>query len=305
MDVRGAYAILGLQPTATLAEAKRAFRTRAQLMHPDRVSAGLRQDAEGAMAQLNEAWSLVREHLERHGPGLPPEDTPPAWRGPSASSAAPPAVRPPFVGECDLCGWAPAAPIKLRRVTGAVIWHSRYIAEPELCRLCADGFFAESQAQTLMKGWWGVVAPLVNLYYIWENVQAIAGHRRRVPMGQSRDPRVVTPVTHPMPFVPLSRRGAPFAMTLLAVVVASFLVASFVSGSQSETSINRDREITTTRTDGRIGTCLTSSGRVVDCGDASAAYELTEKVGIPELCGAGVTAFQDPSDEQWYCASPV
>lgn len=302
MDMQGAYAVLGLSPTASLEEAKRAFRTRAQLMHPDRVTAGLRGEAESAMAQINEAWSMVRDHIERNGPGLPPGDIPRSRQGASASDAPRPTSRMPYVGECDLCGWEPASPIKLRRVTGAVLWHSRAIAEPELCRLCADSFYTETQAQCLMKGWWGIFAPLVNLYSVTMNRLSVAAHRKTIAHVQSRDPMVATPLAHPMRVAPLRRRPAPIALTLLAGLIASVIIADAATPDGAATTGGGGGTGTAPHT-GTVGTCLTQGGHVVGCQDPAAVFELTEKVGTPDLCAD--EAFQDPTDKQWYCASDI
>jgi len=53
MDVVAAYTVLGFEPDCSLEEAKRVFRSRAMLLHPDWVEGGLRSTAEAAMAQLN------------------------------------------------------------------------------------------------------------------------------------------------------------------------------------------------------------------------------------------------------------
>ena len=67
MELPLAYAVMGLDSAATLEEAKKGYRARAVLLHPDRVEGGLRGDAEAAMSQLNEAWEVVRAHLARRG----------------------------------------------------------------------------------------------------------------------------------------------------------------------------------------------------------------------------------------------
>ena len=64
------WAILGIDKTATLDEAKAAFRLRSQVLHPDRhdgAPPAVRAEATRAMQALNEAWAeiLRRQGTER------------------------------------------------------------------------------------------------------------------------------------------------------------------------------------------------------------------------------------------------
>src|SRR5665647_3745708 len=65
MELRSAYDVMGLKYDCSHDDAKKTYRARAILLHPDRVDGGLRRDAEAAMAQLNEAWGMVRGDIER------------------------------------------------------------------------------------------------------------------------------------------------------------------------------------------------------------------------------------------------
>ncbi len=70
------YAVLGLETTATAEEIRTAYRARSMLLHPDLHEgrpAGVRREAEKAMAQLTEAYEV----LTRHGPPDPPPPTAP------------------------------------------------------------------------------------------------------------------------------------------------------------------------------------------------------------------------------------
>ena len=75
--MRDPYAVLGLEPPATAEEVRSAYRARSMLLHPDLHEgrpAGVRREAERAMAQLTEAY----EALTRPGPaGGPPGPTAP------------------------------------------------------------------------------------------------------------------------------------------------------------------------------------------------------------------------------------
>ena len=110
------------------------------------------------MAQLNQAWDLVRPRLE----GGQQAHTPPVeWYQPASTPTVQP-QRPPRWGECDLCGHAPATPMRQRRITGALLFWRQGTLEMDLCRTCGTTFFRESQAHCMTKGWWGVFAFLAN-----------------------------------------------------------------------------------------------------------------------------------------------
>jgi hypothetical protein len=65
-----AYAVLGLDHTATPREARRAYREMARRHHPDRVADGTpaRGEATTRMAAINHAYDLVRDAPLRHHP---------------------------------------------------------------------------------------------------------------------------------------------------------------------------------------------------------------------------------------------
>ena len=67
MDVKTAYAVLRLKPESSLAEANEVFDAQANRFDPDRVKRSLRPAAELKMAQVNEAWDVVRGHLQSGG----------------------------------------------------------------------------------------------------------------------------------------------------------------------------------------------------------------------------------------------
>jgi hypothetical protein len=71
-----AWRVLGLEPTASLDEARRAYRRRARALHPDRHQGSAPEvlaEAERAMRELTAAWTTIR-----HAPvDAPPPASPP------------------------------------------------------------------------------------------------------------------------------------------------------------------------------------------------------------------------------------
>jgi DnaJ domain len=65
-----AFSALGIPPTATLEEAKQAYRDLAQVWHPDRFehNSRLKQQAEGKIREINTSYDLIVEYFSgSHG----------------------------------------------------------------------------------------------------------------------------------------------------------------------------------------------------------------------------------------------
>ena len=299
MELPLAYAVMGLDSAATLEEAKKGYRARAVLLHPDRVEGGLRGDAEAAMSQLNEAWEVVRAHLEGGGvtAGVaPPEEAADAGSSPRQHTRRP---RTPSAGECDMCGYAPARPLRQRRIVGAVIaWRSGAVTL-DLCRTCGSAYFTETQAQCLLKGWWGLLAVYATVPVLVRNWVHAASHRRHLAEPSSRDPSVVTPLPEPVLARPLRKRPLVYvtSSTALALLV---LISTFAGSPSTDSSSPVAPPSPTTA---GVGTCLTEGGRVVECSDDAALYKLTRPVANPDSCDGA--AFQETTEEQWYCSTRV
>lgn len=292
MDLRLAYGIMGLQPDASLDHAKKAYRARAVLLHPDRVEGTLRADADSAMAQLNEAWDTVRAHLQQAR-----SPTTSGWESqPARETQAPvPQRRPPKWGECEMCGCSPALPLFQRRIVGALLFWRTAANAPSLCRICGRSFHTETQAQCMTKGWWGVFAFYANLVTLVVNMVRASRHQQALTEPEYRDPAVVTAVNRPVHTRPLRKRPVPILASIVALSLWVWL-ASVQGGNDTSPSSP------TTTTTG-VGTCLTAAGRVVDCASVESTFRLTGEAYSPDDCAGD--AFQDPSTQKWYCSVKV
>lgn len=80
VELRDAAVVLGVAVDAGVDQVRSAFRSRARLLHPDRLadaSPADRAAAQAAMAQLNEANEAFTAHFQRGGPSRPnPEPEP-------------------------------------------------------------------------------------------------------------------------------------------------------------------------------------------------------------------------------------
>jgi curved DNA-binding protein CbpA len=88
------WSVLGIEPSVTYEEARQAYRRRSRLLHPDRhpeADTELREEAERAMAALNDAWEEIASLLNRKGaePPLSPARPSDNRRGQNQSEASP------------------------------------------------------------------------------------------------------------------------------------------------------------------------------------------------------------------------
>ena len=249
------------------------------------------------MSQLNVAWDIVLADLQ--GRGSPP------------SSEHPVATRPPSSNECDICGWRPARPITLRRTTGLLIIWRWARSTNVLCRRCGSAWYAESQAHSLVKGWWGIVAPIANVVNMTRNRIAISAHRRMLDDPRERAPEVVSLFQTPMPFRSPWRRTSSVMATLLAAVIAGSLATAWVHspglGAGSDTGVQTRSTIQAPLPPTGLGGCVDSSGHVVWCSSPNAYWRLENTASATQDC-ANLGYEESMTDEttgQIYCASRV
>lgn len=293
MDLDQAHATLGVDASTPLSKVRASYVMRAQMLHPDRHQGNenLRAEAGRAMTQLNVAWETVQRAGEHRQPSAVPTAPQPA----ASASRSPGPLRLPYHGECDLCGCRPAQPVTFRRITGMVLFWQRYLFQAELCRSCGVGMFREMQSSTMIRGWWGLIAPLANVAALVANLGQYS-RISRAPQPRSRDPHVVTPPPGPVPpGRPVFCRMGPWlalgVVTVILVAVAGNL-GSTSDGSRTSPGDTRDD-------DGAIGTCMDSGGFIVSCADVDAVCRITNE---GPTCASTQAAFEDPATGRTYCA---
>jgi hypothetical protein len=199
----------------------------------------------------------------------------------------------PHIGECDLCGSAPAEDVKFARVTGMVIVWRWARFEAELCRTCAIGAFRDAQAHNLMAGWWGIIAPIANtvaLLMNWARRASVMAW----PAPRGRDPAVMAPLQRPIASVPVpSRPGAWFGGLAFAGIVLLLVVPIAGSGTADTAPSPTGDSV--------IGLCLTNEGFEVSCTSAEAEWEITHR---GQSCPAPLARFTDETIDVSYCAAP-
>ncbi|MBV9593893.1 MAG: DnaJ domain-containing protein [Actinobacteria bacterium] len=303
MDVGTAFGVLGVEPNAPLVDARRAYRARARLIHPDASSSDPAL-ATAAMALLNEAWAIVRtsylivgiDEPDTSAPTSPPEDEP-SVPAPAPPSAPPPPPRLPESGECAHCGWAPAGPITLRSVGSFLIWWSSRRTTNPLCGVCATARHEDVRARTLVTGWWGLPGAVVAGLALRRNRRALKEHARRYGRPLTRASEVVTRSTRPAVIVPAWHRGAVLtaaAAVTLVVVVAAFVIPAAMRSSAPTGQVG-------------LGACVTDDGAPVDCVDPRAAWTMVRVGRSAADCARDSLprSFYDPRTGTTYCASSL
>jgi uncharacterized membrane protein YhaH (DUF805 family) len=104
MDVTTAYAVLRLKPESSLDEAGKVFDAQAIRLDPERVRRSLRPAAVSKMAQVNDAWDVVRQHLQSGGGPVNYEVAPLPERSPRPVPAAG-QPRPADLSLSPVAGW--------------------------------------------------------------------------------------------------------------------------------------------------------------------------------------------------------
>lgn len=275
-----AFDILGITPAASADEVDAAWRALAKQFHPDRFPEA---DADGrkrlgdAMARINDAHSALKDPVRREA--IVRERT----------TAGRPAQRGPIVGECDLCGSAPAEQFTFRHQTAWLIGAQQWRLDAELCRDCAMAFGRAKQNRTLVTGWWGVLSFFRNVGIIAGNASGLS---RAARMGvPKRDDRVVTPLSSPLPQgKPLLARTGVW-VTAAALAGLGALAVNDAQSSSSPTSEDLRWE---------VGACVAGGSMVgvVRCDDSHSG-RIVSRSTRPDQCVASAESYVQDGAIVW------
>lgn len=316
------FETLGVDVGASEAEIAAAYRRLAQQFHPDQhPEAGPAERAAWthAMSSVNEAYNALKDPQRREeirdeyrpGPSAshassqasPGSDYRPGGSTGSGSSSSSSTgtgsagrdrVRGPSVGECDLCGSAPARPMKFKQQTAYVFAARAYETNVELCRSCGLAIGRSRQNRTLLTGWWGVISAFRNVAYACTN--ALELNRASKLGAPSRDPMVAAPLTSSM--VP---GKSVFARSGFWVTVAIVVVVALAIQSSSAQSSSRANGSSTTRTTPvvptwKVGNCVVDHGSTLEPVFCSQPHDgkIDSSRSLPSAC---------PTNTEWYAES--
>jgi hypothetical protein len=149
-ELRRAYATLGLDDDASLAQARDAYLIWAALFS-EAAAGQTGDDGRAAVSadlchhELDLAWHAI-EQAHEHGVLFPRRA-----RG------------------CRQCGVTPAVRVSLHSVAPGGLRARSTVHNALLCRACGLATYKQVQRETLRRGWWGVLAPFANLRALTRN----------------------------------------------------------------------------------------------------------------------------------------
>ena len=217
MNESEARSILGVSNTASLQEARKAYKSLVKVFHPDLNSATPEQAAQAtqATARINQAWDTLEDLDKRGLLGKFVEDPREEEAAGSSFRLRP---RHPNWSECVICGSTPATKADFRFVQTFLVWLQTGSLSGAFCRACGSEVFRDAQSRSLTRGWWGLGVVALPFFLIG-NLFA----RRKVrdqEMPSYRDFRVVTPTDQPLlPGRPVF--GRPSVILAVAVVLVA------------------------------------------------------------------------------------
>lgn len=308
MDQETANALLGVDAATPIDEVRSRYRIRARMLHPDTLAGrpGLLDEANRAMATLNEAWQVISEADEA------------GTRKTGETSKTTTELRPPIDGECELCGAYPSRLLRLRGTRGLILARREIKIESQMCRPCGRSMFREVQADTLARGWWGIGSALLTIPYLLLNLLSMLSHRRTpAPLGRATN--VITPFPPDLPAAPpVLRRPGPVIATLF---VMTLLVAAFAAGQTPQVTEDTSdpQEAVSPEPSGvtpsggtsesaptlpsPVGLCITATAEVRKCDDPYVTHQIVAQVSDRWECGE-LVVLNSPAGET-FCARPL
>lgn len=266
------------------------------------------------MAQLNQAYEVIQGEEDptptsgAGQPGAKPSSDPGLAEWSDANTA------------CDICGWGPATQVTFNSVTGIILFWRWHTFDAKLCHFCGIAMYNESQRNTLLKGWWGIIAPLATVVAFLGNLGRV-GAVKRLPLPQGRCPSVYALV--PVPLIhskawfksPASLIATAVALVIVVSIVSSILSPPRSPGSPSTTtpapatddnsSVDSPSE-SSGGVSGLLNTCWQDSAGTqveeVACGSSAADWVAYTETQDPSICSA---SYLD-ADGGWYvCLRPA
>lgn len=317
-----ARAVLGISPTATLSEARKAHRDLAKVFHPDRHAMASGEDvkrANDAMARINHAFEALEQLSAQGRLGLNESE-----EAMSGSPRAETNWRPPRKNECFMCGYGPATPATFQGYSGFLFWFTSQKFRGSFCRSCGLMLFRETQSINLTRGWWGIVIfPM--LYVAVANVFNLL-KIKRLPFVSNRDANVVTPMPFPAPNVrPVLGRPMVWLASGLAIFILFTWVGSSLQSGSPSGGTTRSTTQPAVRTPAipapdpqlalqqlldlrrfEIGSCWSdpnADGMIqpVFCSDSTARFEVSKVVSQENDCPADFQGTVNTNDGRLAC----
>jgi hypothetical protein len=200
-------------------------------------------------------------------------------------------LRNPGPGECAVCGFSPAIPIRVQQQIGLGFLRWTVEVTGWRCRDCGREAVRLLASRTLITGWWGIISMFLNLASLVEAFTTWRRLRSLLPPMQ-RDPRVVVRQTSPAP-AGRSMWLRPGALAFVVLVGILGVQGTFLVGAATQARYlelvgqclryGRDGWIDDVVgcADGHDGQVADVTRRVEDCPSTAEAYFTIEDTGGP------------------------
>lgn len=178
-QINNPFIAVGVGKDATAEEINAAWRTAAKRLHPDRHPNSNRDELERLTTQmsiLNASYQLLRDDLEGMRQTFYPDTSVNAGAqrpGESAAQFRSAPVHPSPETACQACGSMNAIDVGFVGQVGMLITRQVSNVEARLCKYCAQSIGRRYQSLTMVQGWWGAIAFLSNIFYIFLNALAL------------------------------------------------------------------------------------------------------------------------------------
>lgn len=250
MNRSEAAILLGISTDASQEEAKKAFLLRAKMMHPDRYADGSPEEikaATEAMAQLNHAFEVFKSDADGEVFDYEEDETTPTPPPPPKAERHEEEWPHPSTA-CSICGWGPARQFKFNMVTGLILFWRWGTLDSKFCKSCARALYNDAQSATLVKGWWGIVAPFATLFAFvnnWSKSSAIAAMQEPKARNFSVPTLRITPMAESTPWW---KRPAPVFVSLLAIGIIAAILMALITDASTKTSNYGSNSVDSTTT---------------------------------------------------------
>jgi len=87
--------------------------------------------------------------------------------------------------QCQDCHAAPALTVRFRQTIGLLLAWKHITLRPTLCRDCGIAVGNDVSRRSLLTGWWGIFAPIVNVLTLRRNAREIRRLRRLPAPGRT------------------------------------------------------------------------------------------------------------------------
>jgi len=293
------FEILGVSPSASDADVRRAWKRRISQVHPDVAG----EAYGGEAAKVNEAYRRIETEADRRKyrrQTVTVDPGPTAVRFDCAFCGARGFSRDEFIrhqaqhrsrqqaGTCQRCQRRPAAPVHYSGVTGMLFARRHWSFEARVCKSCSRGLYREAQSKLLVTGWWSLLSWIITPFLLLTNTGRMWTHASAVgdPAPSDRE------VDKMLRGRPVLTRTGPLVVSI-AIIALLFGIFSGWGGPPESTSAATPGEATSvtappSNSGWVAGNCVVylpgDNVEPISCDSPDAGGEILNVVSSATLC---------------------